>query len=515
MKIRTALISVSDKTGAIEFAKALNALGIKIISTGGTAKQLSGAGIKVVKIDEITKFPECLDGRVKTLHPFIHAGILAERNKKEHMETLKKFGIEAIDIVAVNLYPFKKTISNENVKIEDAIENIDIGGPTMVRAAAKNYKDVAVIVSPERYTQVINEIKEKGEVGIETKKQLCKEAFEHTAKYDAMVSSYLREKFSEELFPKELTLGFEKAFETRYGENPHQKGALYKEPLSEKNSIVNAEMLWGKELSFNNVYDSDAAIRLVQEFSEPCVAIVKHNNPCGAACGKKIGEAFRKAYECDNLSAFGGVIAMNRECDLETAKQVTAFFNEIVIAPAYAKDAFNELATKKNLRILLLPGINEKNRRRQLDIKKVNSGILVQEKDDYPLKEENLKIKSMRKPSAEEIRDMLFAWRIVKHVKSNAIVLAKNNATIGIGAGQMSRVNSVEFAIKQAGEKARECVMASDAFFPFRDSIDKAAKAGITAIIETGGSVKDEEVISAADEKGITLAFTGIRHFKH
>jgi phosphoribosylaminoimidazolecarboxamide formyltransferase/IMP cyclohydrolase len=515
MKVRTALISVSDKSGVEEFAKGLAEAGVKVISTGGTARKISGAGVKVTEIEELTGFPECLDGRVKTLHPKVHAGILAERGKKSHMEKLKELGIEPVDLVVVNLYPFKETISKEGVKIEDAVENIDIGGPTMVRAAAKNYKDVAVVVNPARYGSVISEIKESGGLGEETRKVLCKEAFEHTAAYDSLVSSYLRERFSDESFPDELSLGYEKMYGTRYGENPHQKGAFYKEPLAGDNSIVNAEQLNGKEMSFNNIYDANAALATVQEFEEPCVAIVKHSNPCGVAADSKISEAFRKALDCDPVSAFGGVIALNRECDSGTAKQITAFFNEIVVAPSFSEEALAELKKKNNLRVLRLNGLRTKNKGREFDIKKINGGIIMQEKDTLVLEEKDVKVMGSKKPDKREMKDLLFAWKVVKHVRSNAIVLAKDGATTGIGAGQMSRVSSAEIAVRQAGEKAKGGVMASDAFFPFRDSVDMAAKAGISAVIETGGSLRDEEVIKAADEKGITLIFSGVRHFKH
>lgn len=513
---KTALISVSDKAGLVEFAKELQNLGIKIISTGGTAKALEQAGINVTQIDKITGFPEILDGRVKTLHPKIHAGILAIRSNKEHMQKLKELSIEPIDIVAINLYPFKAAISKENAKLEDAIENIDIGGPAMIRAAAKNYQDVCVIVSPQQYRTVIEELKKNNlEISIETKKKLAAFAFKEIAEYDVLIDNYLNLAFNAEIvFPEKVNLSFEKLQDCRYGENPHQKAAFYKEPFVEEPCISNAIQLQGKELSFNNIYDANSAIELVKEFEEPTIAIIKHNNPCGVASAKNLAEAFQKAFDCDSTSAFGGVIASNKKIDLETAKKITAFFNEIVIAPDFDKNALEELAKKQNLRVLKLPQFkNEK--QCTLDCKKVIGGILVQERDLYQLKESDLKVVSEKKPTKEQIEDMLFAWKISKNAKSNAIIFAKNKATVGIGAGQMSRIDSTKIAEMKSNGKQKGAVMASDAFFPFRDNVDVAAEAGIAAIISTGGSVRDEEVIQSANEHGIAMIFTGIRHFKH
>ncbi|HZX34586.1 MAG TPA: bifunctional phosphoribosylaminoimidazolecarboxamide formyltransferase/IMP cyclohydrolase [archaeon] len=537
MKVKTALISVSDKTGLAEFAGALAKNGVKIISSGGTFKALSDAGIKCVKVEDFTGFPEMLESRVKTLHPKIHAGILAKRNK-EHLAQLEKNGFETIDLVVVNLYPFKETVSNPKVKLEDAVENIDIGGPTLIRAAAKNSESVAVLVEPSQYENVLKELKENNfSLSEKTLKELCVAAFEHTAFYDSIVSEFLRRKFGTEKFPARLSIGLEKVSTLRYGENPHQNAALYKMPL-ENSGIVNAKQLNGKELSFNNFFDADAAVKLAAEFKEPAAVIVKHANPCGAAAASTLSEAFRKALECDPESAFGGIIALNRECDLATAMQITAFFNEVIIAPSFEEKALKELEGKKNLRVLELKNTGEK--AGTLELKRVEGGILVQESDSVGERAEGVVVAAAeggrKKPAAAavaattqnewknvsnakaskgEVESLEFAWKVAKHVKSNAIVIAKNNATIGLGVGQTSRIKSVELALKQAGKKAEGAVLASDGFFPFRDSIDLAAKAGIKAIVEPGGSVKDNEVVAASKEKKIALYFTGERHFRH
>ncbi len=510
MKVKTALISVSDKTGLLDFAKRLEKLGVKIISSGGTWKALNEAGIKAVKVEDFTGFPEMLDGRVKTLHQKIHAGILAKRNK-EHLAEMKKHSLETIDLVAVNLYPFRETVSKQNVSLEEAIENIDIGGPTMIRAAAKNFESVGVVVEHAQYEKVLRELETKGELSEQLKKELCLEAFQHTAFYDSMVSQYLSKKFSGPRFPEKLSLGFEKAGRLRYGENPHQEAALYKNPL-ENGNLIDAEQLNGKELSFNNYGDANAAIAIAREFQEPCAVIVKHANPCGVATAQKLSDAFRKALECDPESAFGGIIALNKKCDIETARQITAFFNEVVIAPAeYDANALQELKAKKNLRVLRLKTSGKT--ALELDFRHISGGLLAQENDSIrALQWEN---KSGIEPGKEYLNDLEFAWKIVRHVKSNAIVLAKNNATIGIGAGQTSRVKAVRQALEQADVKAHGAVLASDAFFPFKDSIELIAKAGIKAVVEPGGSIKDEEVIAEAKKLGIALYFTGERHFRH
>ncbi|MFH1256109.1 MAG: bifunctional phosphoribosylaminoimidazolecarboxamide formyltransferase/IMP cyclohydrolase [Candidatus Diapherotrites archaeon] len=512
---KRALISVSDKTGLADFAKGLEKEGFEIISTGGTFKALKEAGVKVKEVSDVTGFPEMLDGRVKTLHPFIHAGILALRSSKEHMQKLKEHKIVPIDLVCVNLYPFRETISKKDVSIEHAIENIDIGGPTMIRAAAKNYQDVAVVVNPAQYGKILQELNEKKSISLETKMLLAKEAFEHTAFYDSMVSGFLREKFSCEKYPKQLSLGFEKMQDCRYGENPHQSSAVYREPIVEEPCISNAKQLQGKELSFNNFNDANGAIELCKEFEGTAVVIAKHANPCGVSTAKTVSEAFKEALECDPGSAFGGIIVLNRECDLATAEQITAFFNEIVVAPSYDRDSLEEFAKKPNLRVLQIEGLGKGFEAKGMDLKKIVGGLLVQDRDLKNVSEKDLKVISEKKPSKEQIASLLFAWRVCKHVKSNSVVLAQGTKTVGIGAGQMSRIDSLEIAVKKSSGKAKGAVLASEAFFPFRDTIDAAVKAGISAIIETGGSVRDPEVIKASNEHGIPLVFTGVRHFKH
>ncbi|MDD5162761.1 MAG: bifunctional phosphoribosylaminoimidazolecarboxamide formyltransferase/IMP cyclohydrolase [Candidatus ainarchaeum sp.] len=508
---KIALISVSDKTGLLETARVVQDAGYKIIATGGTAKAIKEAGIEATEVSDFTGFPEILGGRVKTLHPKIHAGILARRKNKQDLEILEQKKIALIDIVIINLYPFKETISKQGISLEEAVENIDIGGPSMIRAAAKNFESVTVIVSPLQYPELISQLKSEKATTPEFRKKCAAKAFEHTAFYDALIQDYFHSQFlQEETFSEKLVLAFEKKFECRYGENPHQRGAFYGRPISPA-GIASAKQLNGKELSFNNIYDADAALELLSEFEEPAAVIVKHTNPCGAASAEKIENAFEKALDCDKLSAFGGIIALNRQCNIETAVQITSFFNEIVIAPAFENKALEKLREKKNLRILESKQI----RPDKFDFKKINSGLLVQEKDSLSLNEKDLQFVSEKKPSENQLRDLLFAWKIAKHVKSNAIVLAKEKATVGIGAGQMSRVDSVEFAIKKSGAIHKKSVLASDGFFPFRDSIDIAAKAGIEAIMEPGGSIQDKEVIQAANQHKIALVFSGKRHFKH
>ena len=517
LKVSTALISVSDKTGLQGLAKELAALGIRIISTGGTAAEIEKAGVKVTKVEDLTGFPEMLDGRVKTLHPKIHAGILAVRKNDEHMKRLEEHGIQAIDLVVINLYPFRKTIAKENVPVAEAIENIDIGGPTLLRAGAKNFESVAVVTSPDQYMQLIAELKKgRGILSEEFRKFLCVKAFEHTASYDVAINAFLAEKFlPEELFPKTLNLSFEKAQDCRYGENPHQKGAFYREFDVKEPCIAMAKQLHGKELSFNNFNDANAAIELVNEFSRPACAIIKHANPCGAAVSDSISHAFDLAYACDKESAFGGIIAVNRKMDPETAQKIAAFFNEIVVAPAFDADALEKLRKKQNLRILEVAGLGEKPAKKSLDFKRVKGGLLVQETDDARPEKGSLKIATKKSPSGQQLDDLLFAATVAKHVKSNAIVFAKNCATVGIGAGQMSRIDATKIASMKAGGNEKGAVMASDAFFPFRDNVDLAAKLGITAILQPGGSVRDEESVKAADEHGIPMVFSGERHFRH
>ncbi len=511
---KRALISVSDKRGIVAFAKKLQEMGVEIISTGGTAKILSENDIRVIAISDITGYPECLDGRVKTLHPAVHGGILAMRSNPEHMEQLKKLNIAPIDIVAINLYPFKETILKEGVSLEDAIENIDIGGPTMLRAAAKNHKDVVVICDPDDYDNVVRELEESGEVSLDTKYRLALKVFEHTAHYDALIADYLRKQIQGEL-PDTLTLTYEKAQELRYGENPHQKAVFYKEIGNQPGSLANAIQLHGKELSFNNINDANGALELLKEFDEPSVVAVKHANACGVGSGYDLYTAYKKAYECDPVSIFGGIIAVNRKMDKQTAEEINKIFVEIVIAPDFEPEALEILKSKKNIRLLKLEDIEKKQPKGSLDMKKVNGGILIQEVDHELLIEEDLKVVTNRIPTQKEMEDLRFAWKVVKHIKSNGIVLAKDQATIGIGPGQVNRIWAVENAIRQSNVDTKGSVMASDAFFPFSDCVEAAAKAGVTAIIQPGGSIRDEESIEMANKYGIAMIFTGMRHFKH
>lgn len=509
-----ALISVSDKTGVVEFAEELSRLGVKIISTGGTATRLRDNGVDVIGISDVTGFPECLDGRVKTLHPAVHGGILAMREKPEHMKQLADLEIETIDIVAINLYPFKETILKPSVTLEDAIENIDIGGPTMLRSAAKNHRDVVVVCDPGDYDQVIGELKEKGAVSYETKYRLALKVFQHTAAYDAMISDYLRKQIGAEL-PDHLTLTFEKVQDLRYGENPHQKAYYYKEIKPFDGALVNAVQLHGKELSFNNINDTNGALETLREFDEPAVVAVKHANPCGVGTGYDIYDAYVKAYKADPVSIFGGIIAANRTVDEVTAAEINKIFVEIVIAPDFTEEAIAVLTQKKNIRMLKLENILEKAPDNSIDLKKVSGGVLVQEIDNCLYEEADVKVVTDRIPTEKEIKDMNFAMKVVKHIKSNGIVLAKDGKTIGVGPGQVNRIWAVENAIRQATEKTEGAVLASDAFFPFDDCVTAAAQAGITAIIQPGGSVNDEASIKKANEMGIAMIFTGVRHFKH
>lgn len=511
MKIKRALISVSDKTGVVEFAKKLHAAGVDIISTGGTMKTLREAGVPVTYVSEVTGFPEIMDGRVKTLNPYIHGGILAIRDNDEHVKAMQEHHITGIDLVVVNLYPFRQTIEKLDVTLADAIENIDIGGPAMIRAAAKNFKYVTVIVNPGRYDAVAQAVAHGG-VGDALRMALAKEAFCHTAEYDACINQYLARQLGEGEFPPQAHIVLEKVQDLRYGENPHQKAAFYKEAGSSA-GIANAKQLHGKELSFNNIVDIEAAYHIVAEFDQPAVAIIKHTNPCGTGVGKTIAEAYQKAYEADPVSAFGGIVALNRPVDKATAEQIGKLFVEVVITPSYEEEAFEVLTAKKNIRLLTLPLPDLS--AGHMDMKRVAGGMLLQNADTMDAAESGLKVVTKRKPTEEEMKQLLFAWKVVKHVKSNAIVVAGNDQTYGVGAGQMNRVGSAAIALEQAGEKAKGAVMSSDAFFPFRDSIDTCAKHGITAVIQPGGSVRDQESIDAADEHGIAMVFTGMRHFKH
>ena len=513
--IKRALISVSDKTGIIELAEELRKQGVEIISTGGTAKALSNAGIQVTNISDITGFPECLDGRVKTLHPKVHGGLLAIRSNDEHMKQIKELGIEPIDMVVINLYPFKQTILKGHVELEEAIENIDIGGPTMIRAAAKNYQDVVVVVDPADYGKILEEMKNDGEVSLKTKFRLAYKVFEHTSHYDTLIAAYLRERLGEDFFPDTLSLTFEKAQEMRYGENPHQKAVFYKEVGANTGCLTNAKQLHGKELSYNNINDANGAICLLKEFDEPTAIIVKHANPCGAASGSNIKEAYDRAYEADPVSAYGGIVAANREIDAATAEEMSKVFYEIIVAPAFTAEALEILEKKKNIRLLELEQVGANLPAGTYDMKKVAGGLLVQDYDSELLNEADLKCVTDTKPTNEQMKDLLFAMKVVKHTKSNGIALAKGNQTVGVGPGQTNRVLALRIAIDYGKEKTQGSVMASDAFFPFSDCVEVAHEAGVKAIIQPGGSVRDQESIDACNKYGIAMIFTGMRHFKH
>lgn len=511
MAVKTALISVSDKEGIVDFARELSKLNIKILSSGGTAALLQKNKVPVTLISDYIKSEEMLDGRVKTMHPKIQAGILAVRSSKEHMQQLKKLEILPIDLVVVNFYPFENLLQ-KNPDLKDAIESIDIGGPSLVRAAAKNYNDVLVVVDPADYRSVLDAIKNK-KTNENLKQNLALRAFEHTARYDAIINSYFMEKFGQGQFPDTLNLTFRKKQDLRYGENPFQKAAFYSDPIIHESSMGTAKQLHGKELSFNNILDIDNAFELVKMFKEPAATVVKHTNPSGCAIATAIEEAFKKAYDADPLSAFGGVVALNRPCTKEIAEFIKKIFVEIVICPKFNNDALEILKQKKNLRLLESGGV--KTSEKGYYLKKVVGGLLAQSRDVPVLNEKSLKIVTKRKPTKQEMEQMKFAFNVTYHVKSNSIVFAKDNSTVGIGAGQMSRVDAVKIAASKAGEKAKGAVMSSDAFFPFRDGIDEAAKAGITAIIQPGGSLKDDEAIEAANKHNIAMVFTGIRLFWH
>lgn len=512
MKIKRALLSVSDKQGIVDFARFLHEQDVEIISTGGTMEKIKKAGIPVTYVSDVTGFPEIMDGRVKTLNPFIHGGILAVRKDQKHQEQMQEHGIKPIDMVVVNLYPFRETIAKPNCTEEDAIENIDIGGPAMIRAAAKNFTDVTIIVNPLSYEKVTEAIKSNGEVSLTLRKELAQEAFRHTSEYDAAICDYMLKTLApKEEYLTETAIFLSKVQDLRYGENPHQTAAFYREK-GVNTGIAYAKQLHGKELSFNNIVDVESAYRIVSEFTKPAVTIIKHTNPCGTGIGKSLVEAYKKAFEADTVSAFGGIIGLNRTVDLATAQEMSKLFVEVVIAPRYDKDALVLLMEKKNIRLLESPLLDLT---KSLDMKKVSGGMLIQQLDDRFVEEKDLQVVTRRQPTKEEIEQMLFAMKIVKHVKSNAIVLAKDFQTIGIGAGQMNRVGSADIAIKQSGDLVQGSVLASDAFLPFADTVELAAKVGITAIIQPGGSVRDEESIIAADKHNIAMIFTGMRHFKH
>ncbi|EPN4694880.1 bifunctional phosphoribosylaminoimidazolecarboxamide formyltransferase/IMP cyclohydrolase [Vibrio parahaemolyticus] len=524
--IRRALISVSDKTGIVEFAQALAERGVDILSTGGTARLLAEQGIAVTEVSDYTGFPEMMDGRVKTLHPKVHGGVLGRRGQDD--DVMEKHGINPIDMVVVNLYPFAETVAKEGCTLADAVENIDIGGPTMVRSAAKNHKDVTIVVNASDYDRVIAEMDANGKsLTLETRFDLAIAAFEHTAAYDGMIANYFgtmvpsygenKEGDEESKFPRTFNQQFEKKQDMRYGENSHQAAAFYVEANPQEASVSTARQIQGKALSYNNIADTDAALECVKEFNEPACVIVKHANPCGVALGKDILEAYNRAYQTDPTSAFGGIIAFNQELDAETASAIVERqFVEVIIAPSVSAEAIEVVAAKKNVRLLECGEWTTKTT--GFDVKRVNGGLLVQDRDQGMVSQDDLKVVSKRQPTEEELKDALFCWKVAKYVKSNAIVYAKGDMTIGVGAGQMSRVYSAKIAGIKAADEGLEVagsVMASDAFFPFRDGIDAAAEAGIKCVIQPGGSMRDDEVIAAADEHGMAMIFTGMRHFRH
>ncbi|MFZ0064418.1 MAG: bifunctional phosphoribosylaminoimidazolecarboxamide formyltransferase/IMP cyclohydrolase [Pyrinomonadaceae bacterium] len=558
-KIRRALISVSDKTGIIEFASALKNYGVEIISTGGTAGTLRDVGIDVFDVSDVTGFPEMMDGRIKTLHPKIHGALLGLRNNPKHEAAMREHSIQPIDMVVINLYPFQQTIKNEGVTLEEAIEQIDIGGPAMIRSAAKNFKDVAVVTGADDYGQIAGELAANaGSLALPTRRRLAEKAFQRTAQYDSIVFAYLAllEKGKSDTFPPLETSGpqatggsigtvvgsssfdklepfnvddptsslerfhgslpgsatwtISKSANLRYGENPHQIAALYE--ISGRGGVANAELLSGKEMSFNNYVDADAAWQLVTDFEEPACAIIKHTNPAGVGLGESSEQAYRRALETDPLSAFGGIVAFNRAVDTPSARAVIEIFTEVIMAPEYEAEALEVLKTKKNLRVLRVPRAETQ---QGLEYRQISGGMLVQTRDAHQLSPDELKVVSKREPSEAELRALLFAWTVCKHTKSNAIIYARDGQTVGVGAGQMSRVDSVKLGAMRAQIPIAGSVLASDAFFPFRDGIDEAAKHGITAVIQPGGSMRDAEVIAAADEHGLAMVFTGIRHFKH
>ncbi|HHF3152651.1 TPA: bifunctional phosphoribosylaminoimidazolecarboxamide formyltransferase/IMP cyclohydrolase [Vibrio diabolicus] len=524
--IRRALISVSDKTGIVEFAQALAERGVDILSTGGTARLLAEQGIAVTEVSDYTGFPEMMDGRVKTLHPKVHGGVLGRRGQDD--DVMAKHGINPIDMVVVNLYPFAETVAKEGCTLADAVENIDIGGPTMVRSAAKNHKDVTIVVNAHDYDRVIAEMDENEKsLTLETRFDLAIAAFEHTAAYDGMIANYFgtmvpsygenKEGDEESKFPRTFNQQFEKKQDMRYGENSHQAAAFYVEANPQEASVSTARQIQGKALSYNNIADTDAALECVKEFNEPACVIVKHANPCGVALGKDILEAYNRAYQTDPTSAFGGIIAFNQELDAKTASAIVERqFVEVIIAPSVSAEAIEVVAAKKNVRLLECGEWTTKTT--DFDVKRVNGGLLVQDRDQGMVSLDDLKVVSKRQPTEEELKDALFCWKVAKYVKSNAIVYAKGDMTIGVGAGQMSRVYSAKIAGIKAADEGLEVagsVMASDAFFPFRDGIDAAAEAGIKCVIQPGGSMRDDEVIAAADEHGMAMIFTGMRHFRH
>ena len=514
-RMQRAILSVTDKTGLVDFARRLSALGVELISTGGTAKLLRDFGVSVKDISDLTGFPEMLDGRVKTLHPKVHGGILHRREDPKHVAAVKEHGIQPVDMVVVNLYAFEKTAAKPGVHFEELIENIDIGGPSMIRSAAKNFQDVAIITSPTQYESIASELeKTGGTLSRETKWQLARKAFATTAAYDSAIASTLERispnnvDLSQQTFPATLRFAFHKTLDLRYGENPHQKAAMYSDGSGR--GVANARQLQGKELSYNNIVDLQAAWDLAREFDEPVVTIIKHTNPCGTATGKTLAEAYKRALECDPVSAFGGVIGVNRPIDLAAAEEMHKLFLEVIAAPGFDEAAKEKFSSKKNLRLVEVAPADQK-----WILKNVSGGLLVQDADVRALQDSDLKVVTKRPPTSEETRALLFAWKVCKHVKSNAIVYARDGQTVGVGAGQMSRVDAAKIGAMKAQLPLKGTVAASDAFFPFPDGVEEIAKAGATAIIQPGGSTRDPEVIEAADRLGLAMLFTGVRHFRH
>lgn len=511
--MKRALISVYDKEGIVEFSKELVDMGWDIISTGGTSQFLRDAGVDTIEITEVTNFPEILDGRVKTLNPRIHGGLLFKRDDSDHIDTINKHHIKPIDMVVNNLYPFEETLANNNSTHEDKIENIDIGGPSMIRAAAKNYNDVTVLIDPKDYKKVIEELKKDGDTSLETRRYLAGKVYRYTAYYDALIGQYFME-LDDVLFPEYITLPFKEGRELRYGENPHQRGAFYKTPFETEGTIANFKQLHGKELSFNNINDSNGALNIIKEFvNEPTVVAVKHSNPCGIGSGKTLLKAYERAYESDSSSIFGGVLAMNSQVTRDVAEEINKIFIEIVMAPSYTDEALEVLESKKNIRILEIENII-RSEYKEYDCKKVLGGMLLQERDDILFADE-LECVTNRAATAEELEDLLFAWKSSKELKSNGVVMVKDKATVGIGVGEVNRYWAVKKAIERAGIKGEGSVLASDGFFPFRDSIEALGKAGVTAIIQPGGSIKDQDCIDEANKHNMAMLFTKVRHFNH
>ncbi len=513
--MKRALISVSDKAGLPELAEALVSLDYELVSTGGTAALLAGKGLPVTAVSDITDFPECLDGRVKTLHPKIHGGILAVRDNKEHMDQLKALAITPVDLVIINLYPFRSTIMKPGVDHETCIENIDIGGPSMLRAAAKNYHDVTVLVDPDDYGHVLEEIRQQGDTTEQTRFSLARKVYEHTAAYDALIAGYFARQDSRGAWPEKLTLTYDRIETLRYGENPHQQAIFYRDAMPAAGSLSEAEQLNGKELSYNNIADTDAAIALSREFSQPTVVAVKHANPCGVGSAPDLLQAWQKAFEADPVSIYGGIIAFNRPVDLAVAQATKGVFVEVMVAPEYSPEALAHLRERKNLRVLRLPGMVTPADPGKPALKAVYGGLLLQDQDLATLNWADCRTVTKSQVAESIHEDLLFAMKVVKHTKSNAIVLVKNQQTVGIGPGQVNRITALGIAVQQAGEKSTGAILASDAFFPFPDCVQAAVAAGVAAIIQPGGSIRDQESIDACNEAGLPMVFTGMRHFKH